>query len=100
MPHYLINGRDKANSLDLRLKTRAAHLSWVADSPHTILMAGPVFSEHGETMAGSTFVIEADSLAAAKAWAEQDPYRQAGLFAQVEVIPFKWAIGTGLKTDG
>ena len=42
-------------------------------------MAGPVLSDDGETMIGSTFVIEFDSLDEAKAWAAEDPYAKAGL---------------------
>ena len=99
MPLYLINARDKENSLDLRLATRTEHLQWAGASADSIQMAGPVFQDDEQTMAGSTFVIEAESLAAARAWADQDPYKKAGLFAQVEVIPFKWTLGTGPKSN-
>ena len=95
MPLFLINARDKANSTDLRLATREAHLSWAGDYADKIAMAGPVLSEDGETMRGSTFVIELASLDAAKAWAADDPYAKAGLFEHTESIPFKWLIGTG-----
>lgn len=99
MPLFLINARDKADSTDLRLATREAHLSWASAFGDRIAMAGPVLSEDGETMCGSTFVIEFDSLEAAKAWAADDPYQKAGLFEQTEIIPFKWLIGTG-RSDG
>lgn len=95
MPLFLINARDKAGSTDLRLANREAHLSWVGGFSDRIAMAGPVLSEDGETMRGSTFVIELDSLEAAQAWAADDPYKKAGLFEQVEITPFKWLIGTG-----
>lgn len=100
MPLFLINARDKTDSLDVRLATRAEHLEWAGASIGRILMAGPVFADDGSTMAGSTFVIEADGLAEAKAWAEQDPYKKAGLFDRVEVITFSWSIGSGPKSDG
>ncbi|PXB84931.1 hypothetical protein C0046_22450, partial [Pseudomonas aeruginosa] len=32
---------------------------------------------------------EFDSLAAAQSWAEADPYRAAGVYAEVVVKPFK-----------
>lgn len=97
MPLFLINARDKAKSGDLRLATRQAHLEWAGDSRHRIAMAGPVLSEDGETMCGSTFVIEFDSLDEAKAWAAEDPYAKAGLFERTEIIPFIWLIGDGPK---
>ena len=99
MPLFLINARDKANSSELRLATRQAHLEWAGDARHKIAMAGPVLSDDGETMRGSTFVIEFDSLDEAKAWAAEDPYAKAGLFERTEIIPFIWLIGDGPK-DG
>ena len=56
---------------------------------------GPVLAEDGETFAGSTFVVEFDTLADAKAWAQADPYARAGLFETVEIRPFKWLLGGG-----
>ena len=97
MPHYLINARDKANSTELRLANRQAHLEWAGEMQHKILMAGPVLSDDGETMRGSTFVIEFDTLADAHAWAADDPYAKAGLFEATEIIPFIWLIGDGPK---
>jgi uncharacterized protein len=38
---------------------------------------------------GSLVVAEFESLAAAQAWAEADPYVAAGVYANVNVKPFK-----------
>ncbi|MEL6666224.1 MAG: YciI family protein [Pseudomonadota bacterium] len=95
MPLFLINARDKANSSDLRQATRQAHLEWAGEARHKIAMAGPVLSDDGDTMMGSTFVIEFDTLEEAKSWAEEDPYAKAGLFDRTEIIPFIWLIGDG-----
>ncbi|MEM9055125.1 MAG: YciI family protein [Pseudomonadota bacterium] len=95
MPLFLVNARDKANSVDLRLANRQAHLEWANEVRHKIAMAGPVLSEDGETMIGSTFVIEFETLAEAQAWATEDPYARAGLFERTEVVPFIWLIGDG-----
>ncbi|MOA59450.1 YciI-like protein [compost metagenome] len=38
---------------------------------------------------GSTVIAEFASLADAQAWAEQDPYVAAGVYADVTVKPFK-----------
>ncbi|MCR9269364.1 MAG: YciI family protein [Hyphomonadaceae bacterium] len=99
MPLFLINARDKANSTELRLANRDAHLKWAGQFGDQIAMAGPVLSEDGQTMKGSTFVIAFDSLADAEAWAKEDPYAKAGLFETTEIIPFKWLIGDGPKGD-
>jgi hypothetical protein len=38
---------------------------------------------------GSLVVAEFDSLEAARAWADADPYLEAGVYAEVLVKPFK-----------
>jgi uncharacterized protein YciI len=38
---------------------------------------------------GSTVIAEFESLEAAKAWADADPYVAAGVYAKVTVRPFK-----------
>lgn len=98
MALFLINARDKADSLDLRLATRQAHLDWAASFKDRIAMAGPVFKDDGTTMAGSTLVMSFDTLDEARAWAAQDPYAVAGLFDRVEIVPFNWSIGDGKPT--
>jgi len=95
MPLFLVNARDKAGSNELRLANRQAHLEWASEYSHKIAMAGPVLSDDGEAMIGSTFVIEFDSMDEAKAWAADDPYAKAGLFDRTEIIPFLWLIGKG-----
>lgn len=95
MPLFLVNARDKANHSDLRQSTRQAHLEWAGEYRHKIAMAGPVLSDDGDTMIGSTFVIEFDTLDEVKSWAADDPYAKAGLFDRTEIIPFIWLIGDG-----
>ncbi|MEM9571340.1 MAG: YciI family protein [Pseudomonadota bacterium] len=95
MPLFLLNARDKAGASELRLANRQAHLEWASEFSHRIAMAGPVLSDDGDTMIGSTFVIEFDSLDEAKSWAAEDPYAKAGLFERTEIIPFMWLIGDG-----
>lgn len=95
MPLFIVNARDKADSLDLRMATRQAHLEWAVEFKDKIAMAGPVFLDDGTTMAGSTFVISFDTLNEARNWAANDPYAIAGLFERVEIMPFNWSIGGG-----
>lgn len=82
--------RDKPDHLQVRVDTRAAHLAYI-EQTGIVKMAGP-FLEAG-AMCGSLIVIEIDSLAAAKAWAAGDPYKAAGLFADVTVTEWKKVIG-------
>ena len=89
--HFVFYGTDKANSLQLRLDTRAAHIEWLNSSP--IPLAGPLLDENGE-MCGSMVVCEAENQAAADDLFANDPYAKDGLFAKREITPWKWVIGT------
>ncbi len=93
---YAIIAQDVENSLDKRLSVRPAHierLNQLKDEGRLIL-AGPhpaIDNEDpGEAgFTGSLVVAEFESLAAAQAWADQDPYVASGAYDQVVVKPFK-----------
>lgn len=99
MPLFILNARDKAGALDIRMANRPAHLEWAGQFADKICMAGPVYAEDGETFAGSVFVMQMESLAEVEAWAAEDPYAKAGLFETVEIKHFAWLIGDGPKTE-
>lgn len=92
MPHFLLVATDKPNALDLRASTREAHLGYVRNSS-LVKIGGPLLDDAGQ-MAGSMMVLEAEDLAAAQAFAAGDPYAIAGLFAKVELRPFRLALGS------
>jgi uncharacterized protein YciI len=93
---YTIVGEDVENSLEKRLSVRPEHvarLEQLRDAGRLVL-AGPnpaIDSDNpGEAgFTGSVIVAEFDSLAAAQAWADADPYIAAGVYARVTVKPFK-----------
>lgn len=80
---------DKPGSLALRLATRPAHLAWLETV--AVKGAGPFLDAEGNPN-GSLVIIEAADKAEAETIAARDPYAQAGLFASVEVRPWKWLI--------
>jgi uncharacterized protein YciI len=93
--YYAIIAEDVADSLSLRRRTRAAHLERMRElvDAGRLLLAGPHPAidspDPGESgFSGSLIVAEFDSLEQATAWAEADPYVQAGVFASVQVKPF------------
>jgi len=79
---------DKANSIDLRMATRPAHLEYIDTKPITIVLAGPLLGADG-SMRGSLFIVEADDIVQALRFSEADPYRKAGLFERVEINGFR-----------
>lgn len=94
--YYAIMSEDVENSLDKRLGARPAHLARLEQlrDDGRLLIAGPhpaIDSEDpgSNGFTGSLVVAEFTSLEAAQAWADADPYIDAGVYAEVKVKPFK-----------
>jgi uncharacterized protein YciI len=92
---FAIIATDIQDSLEKRLQVRDQHLARLRQLKEEgrLVIAGP----HPETdqqtpekiaYTGSLIVAEFDSLVAAQAWADSDPYIKAGVYAQVIVKPF------------
>lgn len=93
---YMIQGSDAPDSLDRRLAARPTHLERLQalQAAGRLILAGPCPAidspDPGPAgFSGSLIVAEFPSLEAAKAWAEADPYVAAGVYAAVDVRPFK-----------
>ena len=93
---YAILGHDVPDSLDQRLAVRPAHLQRLQalQAEGRLLLAGPLPAidspDPGPAgFTGSLVVAEFTSLEEARAWAEADPYRINGVYASVDVLPFK-----------
>lgn len=82
---------DKPEHLHVRQENRPAHLEHINTSG-VVEMAGPFLSETGE-MVGSLVILNVEDLAAAQAWAANDPYAKAGLFQSVDIREWKKVIG-------
>ncbi len=83
--------KDKPGALETRMASREAHLAYVRETG-VVQQAGPFLDADG-AMCGSLLILEVESLAAAEAWAADDPYCKAGIFASVELMPWKRVIG-------
>ncbi|MFK3795377.1 YciI family protein [Pseudomonas sp. NPDC088444] len=93
---YAIVATDVANSLEKRLEARPAHLERLTalKNEGRIVLAGPLpaidSNDPGPAgFTGSLIVAEFESLNAAQAWADADPYIKAGVYDHVVVKPFK-----------
>ncbi len=93
---YAIHGTDVPGSLPRRLAARPAHLARLKtlQDEGRLVLAGPFpavdSNDPGPAgFSGSLIVAEFDSLDAARAWADADPYVAAGVYAGVEVKPFR-----------
>jgi len=88
---FALMTKDKPGALQTRVDNREAHLAYIAETG-VVEMAGPVLDDEGQ-MCGSLIVLDVDDLAAAQAWADNDPYARAGLFADVTLRAWKKVIG-------
>lgn len=93
---YVIFSQDVENSLEKRMSVRERHLARLVTLKEEgrLLVAGPMpaidSDNPGEAgFTGSTVIAEFNSLEEAKAWADADPYIEAGVYDNVIVKPFK-----------
>ena len=93
---YAIIGEDVENSLEKRLGARPAHLEGLQalQDQGRLRTAGPNPAIDSEDpgpagFSGSLIIAEFESLEAAQAWADADPYVKVGVYANVTVKPFK-----------
>lgn len=93
---YAIEGYDGQNVLDKRMAARAEHLARLQAlrDAGRLLLAGPCPRIDAEDpgpagFSGSIVIAEFESLDAARAWADADPYCAAGVYLRIEVRPFR-----------
>ena len=93
---YAIIAEDKPGTLDARMAARPAHLERLTHLKDRgkLLVAGPhpaIDSEDPGSagFTGSLVIAEFSSLDEAQAWADKDPYIEAGVYAKVTVKPYK-----------
>jgi uncharacterized protein len=94
--YYAILCEDIPDSLNLRQKARPAHLARIQAlvDQGRLLAAGPHpaldTEDPGDAgFTGSLIIGDFDNLESATAWADSDPYVEAGVFSKVTVKPYK-----------
>jgi uncharacterized protein YciI len=93
---YAIIAEDKAGTLDQRLAARPAHVARLQalQAEGRLILAGPCPAidspDPGPAgFSGSIIIAEFASQAAARSWADADPYIAAGVYEKVVIKPFK-----------
>ena len=94
--YYAIISEDIDDSLERRAGARTDHLARLEAlrDEGRLLVAGPHPAIDADDpgpagFSGSLVIAEFTSLAAAREWAEADPYVAAGVYRQVTVKPFR-----------
>ena len=88
---FALVGLDRPNAVADRTRIRPEHLKHLEALGEALLLAGPFLNEQGEGV-GSIVIIEAASLAEARAAFGRDPFMREGLFDQVTIKPWKATI--------
>jgi uncharacterized protein YciI len=93
---YAFISQDVENSLEKRLSVRDQHVARLNElkDEGRLIIAGPHPAidspDPGDAgFTGSLIVAEFESLNTAQAWADSDPYIEAGVYKKVIVKPFK-----------
>jgi uncharacterized protein YciI len=89
---FVMTCTDHKNALDRRLAARPAHLAYLDANRARLTLAGPLLDDEGQ-MAGSLFIMEADSKAEVEAFSLGDPYRIAGVFETVDIRAIRITFG-------
>jgi uncharacterized protein YciI len=87
---YAMIAKDKPGTGDKRAATRPVHLEHLKSMGEKLILAGALMGPDGAPE-GSLLVLEADSLEAATATLTADPFIKEGIFASVEVKPWRIA---------
>ncbi|HUG25266.1 YciI family protein [Piscinibacter sp.] len=96
MPLFAVWARDRDDALTARERVREAHRARLrAPAPHAVvvLAAGPMTGGAGGAMDGTLLVVRAASAAAVRAFVEDDPYVHAGVYASVDIQPWRCGLG-------
>ncbi len=86
MPLFVLLGTDGPRGAELRPLHRPAHLANLEPfaTQGRVAYAGPLLDPGGKPC-GSLVVFEAQNLAAARAFAESDPYVSEGVFERIQI---------------
>lgn len=89
---FMLLATDAENSAQARAQTRPDHLARLAelDKQGRLFTAGPnPLPDNPDAVSGSLIIADFDSLDDAEAWAGDDPYVHAGVYAEILIRPFK-----------
>ena len=86
--HFVIHCIDHDNAVEKRLAHYAAHRAYLDNPSVSIVISGPLLAEDLETMIGSCFLVEANSLAQVQAFNREDPFFKVDLWKTIMIHPF------------
>lgn len=87
---YSIHCLDHADKLQTRLDNYDAHRAHLNSTTITIVLAGPIAGDDGETPIGSVFIVDVAERAEAEAFNRADPFYQLDIWDKnsIQIHPF------------
>ena len=99
---FLVIARDGTDggAVERRLEVRPKHLESIAPlvEAGNVLVGGAMLSGSGD-MIGSMMLVDFADRAAVDDWLERDPYVAGGVWKEIEVQPFRTAVGAWKPSD-
>ena len=93
---FLVVAKDGTDedALERRQKTRPTHLDSIAPlvEKGSVLVGGAMLDDAGD-MVGSMLLVEFPDREGVDAWLSDDPYVTDGVWQDIEVHPFRTAVG-------
>ena len=87
---FCLDRPDRASVRKAKLDEHRAHFQKAGGA---VRAAGPMTADAGDAQCGSLIVYEAETIDAARAFIDADPYTRAGLFEQITVRQWQWMSG-------
>lgn len=88
---FLIETRDKPAHQHVRQASRSAHLEFLERNKNLLLACGAKLNDDGSDAGGGIYIIDVDSREAAQQFIAEDPFTEAGLFAEVRITHWRKA---------
>jgi uncharacterized protein YciI len=97
---YLVYGRDRPGSFELKVSLTEQHWAFMDEYSGALIARGPTLTEDGEQATGSLHIIELPDVEAARSFAYDETYYQAGVFDDVILCRFDKLVGTTMWDFG
>ncbi|WP_311970354.1 YciI family protein [Pseudomonas baltica] len=94
---FAIYTKDRPGAQAVRAEHRAAHYQYLQAHCAQLIASGGLQDEAGEVMIGGLIIIDLDTRAEVDRFVAGDPFTQAGLFEQLDVVPWKMAFFNGVR---
>lgn len=97
---YAVWATDAPGTGEARQQVREAHRARLRDpAPHAVqvLQAGVTLDADAQAMNGTLLIVQAENIEAVRAFVDGDPYVAAGVYASVDIRP--WRCGLGPLSD-